>query len=1305
MLSPHTDDVAPESPNSDSLESTTLKPLDTVLVTRDYQSSASNVLSIAVGDILQVLSKSSTGWWDGVMVDWTGETVRGWFPSTYCRPATVETATRVGASGEVTTTVVGISASRKNSTVSFASSERSFDSGTGPKTTSGTTLSRPSYSSQLKHSITSTTSSLESLTRPRAVSAADVEIFFNNGVPVTAGKSSTELTPNFAPSWTPYLTESERLVYYNARLNVVTASLPFVEMPYVDAMTDFDVPEASIVDRMDAISISGISERDDESQSEKLNYQSMPLQRVSLGSEGSGPYSHDYSDRGVMLCEPDAFYYDPADIRNWNQMKAVVTIMVDFSLDALKKESKELFLSHLGTVSRLVTLLQLSARLLHRELAINAVETAVKRSVKRIMASLLQLTVNGTLHLTANKSSPHFMGNLESGSSSSDDREKQELDLYLERAEYDAHQLQRRSASLCDLFLTLELSSGKPNFYMPQVYPRFLKDEFDGGFFTNPIFQGEETSRKVFGPRILLDDDAIKTLENKKAELEKLLDDVIVVITTPVPMDTPVNQFEEERSISTTTLIYHAMPAINRVMQILESLDFTFFVMLRKLLANANERQSTEKETFGFDTQSDVDLDYQKEFDFEQHRSDDEEEPESGIDSEPLAESSTDLEQGPISESFSSFPPHSQTTSGSNTHFYEASMKMIEPTVEEFLEAKQQLYDNFVELVIDAQTLTLDDPEAFKGLVEDPQIDYNKSLKDTEIERLAKQLEERLIAHDLECCESGINDFDVLTKLADTIGKTKLRLSAIIEVSVLLKEQRSKITTYLSRLMDSDFDVAALFVAERHNTMYSSIASSMTDDYLQDRHAYTRADVDLDVPWFLEVSDEERDLVYDANGIKGGSKTGLVAKLCNPDHYGEVRGSFSSVDHVKLAAKVDDVAFAHALLLMFRTIFLPEEFLKEIIRQYTLVMPEGLSFEEYELWTAKRLVPTQAWVQEVLETLFSSYWNVHYSSPQVMETWKAFVADQAALGAPISTDLDNKVMTALEVKDQERYIKIFGRQIIREQEQSRPPAPLLFNRVILKRGKISLREIEALELARQFSLIQFELYEKINETELLSRAWSRKYGEIGDSPNIASFVRNCNQITHFTSYSVLRKTDARKRAEIIKYLILVAEKCLKLKNFSTMTAIISGLGSTQISRLKKTWALVPKHMVRNFERLDSVMSFGRNYSEYRSMLRFMEDDNEPCLPFLGMYLSDLRFLADGNRDYLQDKQTINFGKRLGLARIISDAVRPARRPFNFERVEEIQTFIQEYFDAVPDEETMYQLSLKLEPRVAMVKGM
>jgi son of sevenless-like protein len=69
-----------------------------------------------------------------------------------------------------------------------------------------------------------------------------------------------------------------------------------------------------------------------------------------------------------------------------------------------------------------------------------------------------------------------------------------------------------------------------------------------------------------------------------------------------------------------------------------------------------------------------------------------------------------------------------------------------------------------------------------------------------------------------------------------------------------------------------------------------------------------------------------------------------------------------------------------------------------------------------------------------------------------------------------------------------------------------------------------------------------------------------------------------------------------------------------LNNFSTLTSIISALGTAPIARLKRTWDQVPQRIQATLETMRKLMASTKNFGEYRETLHAA---NPPCIPFFG----------------------------------------------------------------------------------------
>lgn len=75
------------------------------------------------------------------------------------------------------------------------------------------------------------------------------------------------------------------------------------------------------------------------------------------------------------------------------------------------------------------------------------------------------------------------------------------------------------------------------------------------------------------------------------------------------------------------------------------------------------------------------------------------------------------------------------------------------------------------------------------------------------------------------------------------------------------------------------------------------------------------------------------------------------------------------------------------------------------------------------------------------------------------------------------------------------------------------------------------------------------------------------------------------------------------------------QKCRSMNNFSTLTSIISALGTAPIHRLSRTWSQVNARTMTVLEQMRSLMGSTRNFGEYRETLHLA---NPPCIPFFGM---------------------------------------------------------------------------------------
>ncbi|KAI8634655.1 ras GEF [Xylariaceae sp. FL1651] len=423
---------------------------------------------------------------------------------------------------------------------------------------------------------------------------------------------------------------------------------------------------------------------------------------------------------------------------------------------------------------------------------------------------------------------------------------------------------------------------------------------------------------------------------------------------------------------------------------------------------------------------------------------------------------------------------------------------------------------------------------------------------------------------------------------------------------------------------------------------------------------YLRLDLEHDLSWDLKTSPPS---------VKGGSLLALVEQLTR---------------HDKL-----DSNFNNTFLLTYRSFTTARELFELLVKRFNIQPPEGLHSSEADTWRDRKQKPIRFRVVNILKSWFDNFWmeEPNEESKQIIRDVYAFARDtvkstETPGSAPLMAVLDQR-LSGKEIPTK-RMIQTFANNI---------PQPIMPKNM----KKLKFLDIDVTEFARQLTIIESKLYARIKPTECLNKTWQKKVsdGEPEPAPNVKALILHSNQMTNWVAEMILAQMDVKKRVVVIKHFVSVADKCRGLNNFSTLTSIISALGTAPIARLKRTWDQVPARTQTVLESMRRLMASTKNFGEYRESLHAA---NPPCIPFFGVYLTDLTFIEDGIPSIIKKTNMINFAKRAKTAEVIRDIQQYQNAPYSLTPVPELQDYILSNMTAAGDVHEMYDKSLVVEPR-------
>jgi hypothetical protein len=251
---------------------------------------------------------------------------------------------------------------------------------------------------------------------------------------------------------------------------------------------------------------------------------------------------------------------------------------------------------------------------------------------------------------------------------------------------------------------------------------------------------------------------------------------------------------------------------------------------------------------------------------------------------------------------------------------------------------------------------------------------------------------------------------------------------------------------------------------------------------------------------------------------------------------------------------VVDSAFSAVFFMTFRLFTAPTELVDAIVARYNLVPPRSasMSIEELRLWQHKKGLPVRLRVANLIKAWVELYWRGGIDDV-IIPTLSAFTKEALWGFFPGPAQ---RIFELLELRKQAAETGK-GEQRLRDIPNplaptvSRPtseiPRPNMTKTLLVTLRKkdyssISVTDFDALELARQFTIMECTLYCAIQPEEILEAGQGQQDGaKARSNVNVKAVTSLSTVITGWVAESILNEQDMKKRTTLIKFFIKVAD--------------------------------------------------------------------------------------------------------------------------------------------------------------------
>jgi len=242
---------------------------------------------------------------------------------------------------------------------------------------------------------------------------------------------------------------------------------------------------------------------------------------------------------------------------------------------------------------------------------------------------------------------------------------------------------------------------------------------------------------------------------------------------------------------------------------------------------------------------------------------------------------------------------------------------------------------------------------------------------------------------------------------------------------------------------------------------------------------------------------------------------------------------------------------------------------------------------------------------------------------------------------------------------------------------------------------IDWKKADLTEVAAQLTLADYSLLKGIHFSELLF--WLKPKLR-HQSPHVQVFIDRFNKLGSWVSTLIVTTPQLKYRARLVSSLISLAKTLESMNNLNAVMAILGGLNSNAVHRLKFTFDALSDYDRAALASLSTLMDTNSSFANYRKRMAEIVGSR---IPYLGVLIQDLLFVDEGSTDVTAEG-LINFRKRRRMASYLQELKMMQNYPHKFQIVADVYDAVSK-LEPQLSEKDQYNESLAREPRQAALK--